>query len=80
MRVTFPSTTVCTTKVLELHLEPARDTAPGQASTGEDVVPLGDQLERLVADVLEHALEPASSGARPRARDRCPARPTRPEG
>ena len=57
MRVIFPPSTLCTTTGLELDLEPARDTASGEAGAGEHVVALGDQLEHLVANVLEHALE-----------------------
>ena len=64
MRVIFPPSTVCTTTVSSSTSSPLEHTASGQAGTGEHVVPLGDQLERLVANVLEHALEAREVAAR----------------
>ena len=63
MRVTFPPSTVCTTTV-QLHLQPARDSPAGKTGAGQHMLTLGDQLERLVADVLEHAVEAIEVAAR----------------
>ena len=49
---------------LELHLQAARDAAAAHPGVGQHVLALRHQLERVVADVLEHAGEAREVAAR----------------
>ena len=57
MRVTFPPSTVCTTTVWSSTSSPLETPRPARRARASTCVALGDQLEHLVAHVLEHALE-----------------------
>ena len=65
MRVTFPPSTVCTTTDSRSTSSPLEAPRPPRRARDEHVLSLGNQLERLVADVLDHALEAREVAPRP---------------